>query len=248
MLVVEEEDPALLQRGSDPVRPALEVAELGERAPRGVDDVEALAPQLDRERLGRGGDEGRVRQPLPRRHDRLLRGVDPGHERAEAHQGRRLAARAAGEVQDVAPANVGKPLAHRLGQRAGAAGGGAPDLLVRLLPGTKVALGGLHQAKREKPPSTIRVCPRTISAAGEQRNTTASATSPGSKIRPAGVQRNRRASSTSRGSTSRPAGVRFKPEEIISARFGKCSSAPVSTTPAETALTRIPRGASSTAR
>ena len=38
------------------------------------------------------------------------------------------------------------------------------------------------------------------------------------------------------------------PTASISSRFGKCSSAPVSTTPAETALTRIPRGASSTAR
>ena len=38
------------------------------------------------------------------------------------------------------------------------------------------------------------------------------------------------------------------PAASISSRFGKCSSAPVSTTPPETALTRIPRAASSTAR
>ena len=50
---------------------------------------------------------------------------------------------------------------------------------------------------------------------------------------------------TSSGTTSRPAGF-SAPEASISSRFGKCSSAPVSTTPAETALTRMPRGASST--
>ena len=49
---------------------------------------------------------------------------------------------------------------------------------------------------------------------------------------------------------ARPAGRPGSPcrRRSISSRFGKCSSAPVSTTPAETALTRIPRGASSTAR
>jgi len=44
-----------------------------------------------------------------------------------------------------------------------------------------------------------------------------------------------------------PAGVRSTVASI-SSLFGKNSSASVSTTPAETALTRIPRGASSTAR
>ena len=50
------------------------------------------------------------------------------------------------------------------------------------------------------------------------------------------------------GATMRPAGVRERAISSICSRFGKCSSAPVSTTPPETALTRIPRGASSTAR
>ena len=71
------------------------------------------------------------------------------------------------------------------------------------------------------------VCPRIISASGEQRNETTPATSSGVTIRPTGFR---------------------APEASISSRFGKCSSAPVSTTPAETALTRIPRAASSTAR
>ena len=48
--------------------------------------------------------------------------------------------------------------------------------------------------------------------------------------------------------TIRPAGVRPRAAASISSRFGKWSSAPVSTTPPETALTRIPRGASSTPR
>ena len=42
------------------------------------------------------------------------------------------------------------------------------------------------------------------------------------------------------GLTSRPTGLAL-PAASISSRFGKCSSAPVSTTPAETALTRIAR-------
>src|SRR5262249_41047029 len=78
----------------------------------------------------------------------------------------------------------------------------------------------------ENPPSTTSTWPRTIAASGEQRNATAPA--------------------TSSGVTSRPAGF-AAPTRSISSRFGKCSSAPVSTTPAETALTRM-SGASSTAR
>ena len=85
----------------------------------------------------------------------------------------------------------------------------------------------VSQTTSEKPPSTTSTWPRTISASGEQRNATAPATSSGSTRRPAGFA---------------------APASSISSRFGKCSSAPVSTTPAETALTRIPRGASSTAR
>ena len=98
---------------------------------------------------------------------------------------------------------------------------GAADPLVRLLPGAQVRVGRFHQASSEKPPSTISVWPRTISASGEQRKQTASATSP--------------------GSTSRPAGVRFEPGSRSSPRgCGKCSSAPVSTTPAETAFDADP--------
>ena len=85
----------------------------------------------------------------------------------------------------------------------------------------------VSQALSEKPPSTTRICPRTISASAEQRKATAAA--------------------MSSGVTSRPAGFRA-PISSISSRFGKCSSAPVSTTPPDTALTRIPRGPSSTAR
>ena len=68
----------------------------------------------------------------------------------------------------------------------------------------------------------MSVWPRIISAPGEQRNETASA--------------------TSAGSTSRPAGVRARLPASICSRFGKWSSAPVSTTPPETAFTRIPCG------
>src|SRR5262245_43428742 len=85
----------------------------------------------------------------------------------------------------------------------------------------------LH-AGRRKPPSTTRTWPRTISASGEQRKTTAFA--------------------MSSAVTSRPAGVRFSPHSSICSFCGKYSSASVSTTPPETAFTRIPRGANSTAR
>src|SRR5262249_39555459 len=78
----------------------------------------------------------------------------------------------------------------------------------------------------EHPPSTPSTGPRIIPAPSEQRNAPAPA--------------------TSSGVTSRPAGL-DAPTRSISSRFGKCWSAPVSTTPAETALTRTP-GASSTAR
>ena len=46
----------------------------------------------------------------------------------------------------------------------------------------------------------------------------------------------------------RGAGVRFRNDESIWSLFGKWSSAPVSTRPADTAFTRMSRGASSTAR
>ena len=59
-----------------------------------------------------------------------------------------------------------------------------------------------------------------------------------------GTRRRRRCRRAPRA--GRPACAR--PSASISSLFGNWSSAPVSTTPAETALTRIPRGASSTAR
>ena len=56
-----------------------------------------------------------------------------------------------------------------------------------------------------KPPSTTSVCPRTISASGEQRNATAAAMSSGVTMRPAAF---------------------FAPSASISSRFGKWSRAP----------------------
>ena len=73
-----------------------------------------------------------------------------------------------------------------------------------------------------------RTWPRIISASGEHRKTTALA--------------------MSSAVTSRPAGVRCWPHSSICSFCGKYWSASVSTTPAETALTRIPRGPSSAAR
>ena len=46
-----------------------------------------------------------------------------------------------------------------------------------------------YYAGSMKPPSTMRIWPRIISAPGEQRNDTAAATSSGSTIRPAGLAR-----------------------------------------------------------
>ena len=80
---------------------------------------------------------------------------------------------------------------------------------------------------RLQPPSMTTVWPRIMSASGEHRNVTTFATSSGVTMRPTGFR---------------------SPISSIASLFGKCSRAPVSTTPAETAFTRIPRGASSTAR
>ena len=96
-----------------------------------------------------------------------------------------------------------------------------------MYPMASVRKPGFKQ-RSENPPSTTTVCPRIISAPGEHRKATASA--------------------MSSASTMRPAGVRVRAASSICSLFGKCSSAPVSTTPPETALTRIPRGESSTAR
>src|SRR6185503_13168781 len=90
----------------------------------------------------------------------------------------------------------------------------------------------IHHRRRQpagsdQPPSITTTCPRIISASGEERNETTPAMSSGVTRRPAGFA---------------------APDASISSRLGKCSSAPVSTTPADTAFTRIPRGASSTAR
>src|SRR4029079_12373770 len=132
---------------------------------------------------------------------------------------------AAEEVEDAMAACALEPLADAVrhpGHLEHLLGGA-----VRGVEGAAVVVGRLHQALSEKPPSTISVWPRIISAAGEQRNATASAMSSGRTSLPAGLSR---------------------PKLSISSLFGKCSSAPVSTTPPETPFARIPSGASSTAR
>src|SRR5205807_663485 len=106
------------------------------------------------------------------------------------------------------------------------AGPRPPARIVHRVEGATVSVGRLHQAGSEKPPSTTIVWPHTIAASGEQRNETVAA--------------------MSSASTRRPAGVRST-ERSISSLFGKWSSAPVSTTPPDTAFTRT-AGASSTAR
>ena len=88
------------------------------------------------------------------------------------------------------------------------------------------SVGSITRAARSRRRRSI-VCPRIISASGEDRNETAAAMSSGAASLPAGVR-----------STVRS----------ISSLFGKNSSASVSTTPPETALARIPSGPSSTAR
>src|SRR5207245_2120112 len=103
---------------------------------------------------------------------------------------------AAAQVEDVLAREIGQKLAHRRRNRVDLASGP-----MGLLPRFQIVIGRLHQASSEKPPSTISVWPRTISASGEHRKQTASA--------------------MSRGSTSRPAGVRLSDHEIISSRLGK---------------------------
>ena len=77
----------------------------------------------------------------------------------------------------------------------------------------------------ETPPSTTSVCPVTIAASGRQRRYTAPATS--SAVRTV------------------PAGACYANEDSRVSLLGKKRKASVSTTPALTAFTRIPRGPSS---
>src|SRR5919108_1339738 len=108
MLLEQEQVAARAERGEDPARPRIEVADLHERAGAGVDEVEAAAAQLAWERLGVGlhpEDRGPV---LPRELERCAGRVDARHDRAEL---RELRTRFAGEtlkVQDPFVAQVGE--------------------------------------------------------------------------------------------------------------------------------------------
>src|SRR5439155_21044778 len=169
----------------------------GESAFAGVDEVEAATSELQRKLVQLGLEEGGVRSLLPRRGERALVGIDAGDQRAERAELGRDLARPARQVEDVLAPHLGEPLPDR-GWKARC---GRANAAVALVPRLPVLLGRPHQlacntvntvllaqTTTEKPPSTTSVWPRIISAWGEQRNATASATSPGSTSRPAGVR------------------------------------------------------------
>src|SRR5581483_3930948 len=223
MLLREQEAAAGPEGADDPRRPRLEVVDPHEHAALGHDHVELAEV---RERVDVGGDELRLGHRFARDRDRLVGEVDTRHVRAAAGKLlRRLAGRAL-QMEDPRAREWLEAGERLLGEPAPRERLAPPR--VYLVPGTPVRLDEVaHRAtRREKPPSTTIVWPRIMSASGEQRNATAPA--------------------MSSGATSFPTGF-AAPASSISSRFGKCSSAPVSTTPPETALTRIP-GASSTAR
>src|SRR5271169_4514568 len=222
-MVVEHEQVAVrLQRVREAAAPDVEVVQAREDALAGVDEVEAAAPQLGRQRLRLADDPEDRRPPLARRVEPFLPRVDARDDGAELGQLRRGGAAAAEDVEHALSVQVAERLTHDRRQSRCVRGA-----TVRVVEHPPVEVGRLHHARSEKPPSTTIVCPRIISASGEARNDTTAAMSSGAASRPAGVR-----------STVRS----------ISSLFGKNSSASVSTTPPETALTRIPRGPSSTPR
>ena len=171
-----------------------------------------------------GLEERRGRDVFARDGERLLRGVDAGHERAQGDQlGRYLAGRRR-HVHDVLAADVGEPLPDHVGQPGRRLPGGEA-----LLPGRAVLVGRPHglDHQREAAVDDDRLAADHLRARRAEEGD--------------GVG--------DIGGLDEPAGG--SPGEAsasICSRFGKWSSASVSTTPAETAFTRIPRGASSTPR
>src|SRR5439155_20005453 len=142
-----------------------------------------------------------------------LRGaVDARDRRTELRELRSGLACPALDDEDALAVQVGERVTHRR-REPRFAGDCLRAPTVHLLPRAQIVVGGLHHTGSEKPPSTTRVWPRTISASGEQRNVTAAA--------------------RSSASTSRFAGVRSRKDESISSLFGNRSRAPVSTSPAE---------------
>ena len=226
MLVVEQQHAARAQRRRDAAGPRVERAQARERPVAEVDEIPASEQQLGRQRVDVGVHPRQLglraaapprSRPRRRRRRSRARPARPGRptpgpcRRGGGGRGCRSLRAAAPGSAPASRARRGRSRrcgAHR--RTRGGCGRSAPS-----------------QARSEKPPSTISVWPRIISASGEQRKVTASA--------------------MSSGLTSRPAGL-SAPMRSISSRFGKCSSAPVSTTPPETAFARIPSGASSTAR
>ena len=144
VVLVQDEPAAGAERRGDAVRPRVEIAQLRRRSGAGIGEVEAAAPELEREllRVGVDGcDPGRrvVRARSAPRSERRRR-----YERAEARELPRRVRRAGGEVEDVAPVRVGRRSATTGGAAAPRGSGGVAAALA-LLPGAAVVLGRLHR-------------------------------------------------------------------------------------------------------
>ena len=160
MLVVEEELSSGAEGRDDPCGPCVkEIA-----GPR-VDEVEPRPAELQRQLLDVSLDERDGGRVLAGGGHGLGGRVHAGDERAEPRELRGRLAGAAAEVEDVLAGEVGEALLDGVRQPR------RPLLAwsVRLVPDAAVEVGRLHQARSEKPPSTTRVWPRTISASAEAR-------------------------------------------------------------------------------
>ena len=139
-MVVEDEQLAVLaQRRRHPDRPAFEIVEAAEDALARIDEVEAAATQLARQRLRIAVHPQDLRPPLPRPLERSRPRVDARGDGPEVGQRGRRFARTAEEVEDALALQVAERALHERRQlhRLGA----GP---MRVFPGAQVFLGRLH--------------------------------------------------------------------------------------------------------
>ena len=227
MLVVQEQHAAGAQRRRDAAGPRVERAQAPERAVAEVDEIPASEQQLGRQRVDVGVHPRQLGLAPPRRLDRGLVVVDAGDERAQLGQVERLPARAAEEVEDAVAARSVQPLPDPLRhpRRGEDVLGGA----VRVVEGAAVVVGGLHATlvKREAAVDDQRLAADHLRL-GRAEEGDGLGDVLGLHQPPRRVARTH-ARASPRGS-------------------GSARARPVSTTPPDTALTRIPSGASSTAR
>src|SRR5690242_2681388 len=108
MLLVEEQVAAVPQRSGNSAQPGLEITNCAERAEAGIDEVEAAAAELARQRLRVGLHPEDRRPALPRGLEGGAGGVDAGDDAAELRELRGRLAGAALEVEHALLLQVGE--------------------------------------------------------------------------------------------------------------------------------------------